>query len=223
MKRLLLMALALPGLAGAADNGLALYSERPLDFSLRFSQASLDLDDGTARRDTSVDRITLAWRERYGERLQLGLLGGWSFLTQGNNPVTAGRELDGYHAGVSLDLDLYSAQRATLFLAAAWLYQRVDDESDSQRVVISWNEPSVRVGISGWVGGGVRAYGGARYGGIDGEQRLSGTLNETRAIAQVGRTGGFAGLELALERDGYVGVAASGPERRVSLYFGRRF
>lgn len=222
--RLLLIALALPWAAAADENAVSLYAERPLDFSLHFSQASLDLDDGNTRIDTTVERIGVAWRERYGERLQLGLFGGYAFLTQDNSPATAGRELDGYHAGFSLDLDLLTTEHVTLFLAAAWLYQRVDDGDDSQRVIISWNEPGVRLGARGLLGAGVRAYGGVRYADIDGRQRLSGTLNETRDIEQTDRTGGFFGLELLLEGDGYVGLAAeSGPDREVSLYFGRRF
>lgn len=224
MIRLLLIALALPYTATAAEIVVAPYTDRPLDFRLHFTQASLDLDYGGARIDTTVERIGVAWRERYGRNLQLGLFGGYAYLTQGNNAATAGRELDGYHAGFSLDLELFTIERATLFLAAAWLYQKVDDDDGAQRVVISWNEPSARIGVSGLLGGAVRAYGGARYGSIDGQQRLRGTINETRAIGQTDRSGGFVGLELNLEREGYVGVVAeSGPDRHTSVYFGRRF
>lgn len=222
--RWLLLALLLPALGAAGDRGATPYSDRPLDFSLHFSQADLDLDYGGTHVDTSVDRVGIVWRERYGERLQLALLGGYSFLTQGNNAPTAGRELEGYHAGVSLDLDLAVLSRATVFLHAVWLYQNVDDETGGQRVNISWSEPSLRFGASGALPGGVRVYGGVRYGRIDGRQRLSGTLNETRNIEETDRDGGFLGLELALDGDGYVGaIAESGMDRRAGLYFGRRF
>ncbi len=223
MKNLLLIALALPATAKAVESTAGLHPERPLDFSLYLLQARTDLDYGAARVDTTVDRLGIAWRERYGQRLHLGLFGGYAFLTQHNNAATAGRELNGYHAGFSFDLDLLASERAALFLAAAWLYQKVDDDDGAQRVVISWNEPSVRIGTSGLLGG-VRAYGGVRYGRIDGQQRLRGALDETRSVEKTNQTGAFFGLELNLERDGYVGVAGeSGPDRRVSLYFGRRF
>jgi hypothetical protein len=64
-----------------------------------------------------------------------------------------------------------------------------------------------------------------RYGIIDGRQRVSGTVNETRPIEQTDRTGGMAGLELVLDTEGgYAGVVAeSGPDRSVGVYFGRRF
>lgn len=222
MRRLLLLAALCTGPV-AAEDGPSIYPERPLDFSLTLGQHTLDLDYGDTTVDTSVDRIGISWRERYGERLQLGLVLGYSFLTQGNNVVTAGRELDGYHAGVTLDIDLLKTERALLFLGVSWLYQNVDDDDGAQRVEIAWREPSGWLGVSRLIGP-VRAYGGVRYARIDGQQRLSGALNETRDIEETDSSGAFAGLELALEDDGYVGVVGqSGPDRSASIYFGRRF
>lgn len=200
------------------------YTDRPLDFSVRFSQHDLDLDYGSARIDTSVDRIGIGWRERYGDRLQLGLIAGWTDLTQTNNPVSAGRELEGYHAGVSLDFDLLRFERVTVFVQGAFLYQRVDDDTSTQRIVIAWREPSAQLGAAANLGGGLSVYGGVRYGRIDGEQRSSGTLNETREIEESERGGAVAGLELRVEGDGYIGFsAASGTDQTFALYFGRRF
>lgn len=222
--RWLLLVLLLPGGVPATERYGGFYSDRPLDFSLHFSEANLDLDYGDGRVDTTVDRIGIVWRERYGKRLQLALLGGYTYLTQGNNPPTAGRELDGYHIGVSLDVDLAVLRRATMFLNAAWLYEKADDGSTGQDSVISWNAPSLRLGVRVPLGAGLQAYGGTRYGYIDGRQRLSGTVNETRDIEETDRAGAFVGLELVLDGDGYVGlVAESGVDRRAGLYFGRRF
>ena len=218
---ILLLAFVSTAATAESDN---FYTDRPLDFSLSLGHHTLTLDYGGTNVDTSVDRIGVAWRERFGERLQLGLVGGYSFLTQTNNPPTAGLELDGYHAGFSFDLDLLTLRRASVSLRGAWLYQKMDHDDGMQQISISWREPSVRLDAAAAIGGGVRVYGGLRYGTIDGTQRLSGTLNETRAIKQTDRTGGFIGLELGLEDNGYVGVsAASGFDRSVSLYFGRLF
>ena len=205
-----------------ADGGP--FTDRPLDFSLSLSQHKLSLDYGSNPIDTSVDRIGVAWRERFGERLQLGLAGGYSYLTQSNNPPLAGKELNGYHAGFLLDLELLAYARAGVSLHGSWLYQKVDHDDGMQQAVISWREPSARLQAHATLGGNVRVYGGARYGIIDGTQRLSGTLNETRAVTQTERFGGFVGVELLLEGNGYLGAAtAGGPDRRTSIYFGRRF
>jgi hypothetical protein len=200
------------------------YTERPLDFSLYLSHHTLALDYTGSRVDTSVDRIGITWRERFGDSLQLGLVGGYSFLTQSNNPPDAGQELDGYHAGFSLDLDLVRRARGGVSLHGAWLYQKVDHSDAAQQVDISWREPWLELRADAAVGRWLRVYGGVRYGAIDGTQRLSGTLNETRSVTETDRTGGLVGVQLELERNGYIGVdAASGPVRRTEVYFGRRF
>ena len=219
-------ALVLPLLLGvkavAADSGP--YTERPVDFALSLSHHRLDLDYGGTAIDTAVDRIGIVWRERFSERLLLGLAGGYSFLTQSNNPPLAGRELSGYHAGFLLDLDLFTYRRGSVSLHGAWLYQKMDDDNGTQQVAISWREPSVVLRASLKVGDALVAYGGARYGTVDGNQRLSGTINETREISQTNRGGGFIGLQLNLEDNGYIGAtAATGFDRYTGIYFGRRF
>lgn len=218
---ILLLAFVSTTATAASDD---LYADRPLDFRVSLGHHTLTLDYGGSTVGTAVDRIGLLWRERFSERLQLGLVGGYSFLTQTDNPATAGLQLNGYHAGFLFDLDLWTFRRTSVSLRGAWLYQKVDHDDGTQQVSISWREPSLQLGAAALVGDGVRVFGGLRYGTIDGEQRLSGTLNETRALKQTGRAGGFAGLELELEENGYVGVAAaSGFDRSVSLYFGRLF
>lgn len=223
MKYLLWLLVFLTASACADDTALRHY-DRPLDFSLALIHGTSDLDYGNTAVDTSFDRITLAWRERYGERLQLGLLGGPTRLTQSNNPATSGRELAGYHAGVSLDVDLARTNRFDAFFSANWIYQQVDDSNGTQKVVVNTREPNAQLGAGLTVGAGGRFYGGVRYSAINGEQRLSGTIDETRTIKETRRSGGFAGFEQTLEEDGYIGLAAqTGSNRTVSIYFGRHF
>ena len=225
----ILRLLVLSGCAGAAfpataaDRALS-YSDRPLDFSLQFAEHKIDIAYPGATVATSVKRVGIVWRERYGRRVQLGLLGGYAFLSQTDNPATAGIEPKGYYAGVSLYLDLYAAEPIDVFLSTAYLYQHVDHESAAQSVDLTWREPNIQLGAGVKLGNRVRAYGGLVYASVDGTQRQSGAVNETRGIESAGRTSGFGGLELGLDGDDYVGVvAASGTNRSAGLYFGRRF
>lgn len=223
MKRLVLL-VALVSTVVDADDRAHPYADRPLNFSLTLSTRSYDLDYGGSTIDTSVDRVTASWRERYGERLQLGFFGGPAYLTQTNNTATSGHELNGYHAGLSLDIDLWRARSMDAFFSAVWLYQKVDHDASGQRVTIATSEPGVRLGTGVSVVPNLRFHGGFRYGGIRGEQRLSGTMNETRTVRESRQGGGFAGIELTLDRDGYVGLDAhSGTDRGVGISFGRYF
>lgn len=224
MRRALAAALLAAALPVPAQEWGGPYTERPLDFSVRFARQELELERAGARIDSTLDRVGIAWRERFGERLRLGLFLDYASLTQENRPLTAGLELTGYYAGVSLDADLARLGPAALFLQASLAYLRLDDDTPDQSIVLSWTEPAARLGLRAPLGGRLRGYAGVRYGVIDGEERLRGSTNETRSLAEEDRVGGFAGLELALERDGYIGVtAASGPDRTVGIYFGRDF
>src|SRR5262245_61869490 len=96
--------------ATAADD----YSmfDPPIDFLLQFANQKFDLDYGGGTLvDSKMKRVGIAWRERYFDRVQLGAIAGISELTQTNNPATAGQKLDGYHYGVTVDVDLYRNAR----------------------------------------------------------------------------------------------------------------
>ena len=82
-----------------------------------------------------------------GKRVTLGMYGGYAWLTQTNNPVTAGIELDGFHAGFSLHGVLLEGQRASLYGALDYTYQKVDHKSDAQSVVIDWAQPQAQLGV----------------------------------------------------------------------------
>lgn len=224
MKSIFGVAFALFGAAVAADEHEPLFPDRPLDFSLRLSQHTLDLDYGGSRIDTSLDRAALLWRERYGTRLQLGLIIGYTSLTQTNNAATAGRELNGYHGGFSLDWELLRLGQSDIFVSADWIYQKVDYEYGGQKVVIVTREPNAQIGAGFRPVDNVRAYAGVRYGDIDGEQRQSGTVNETRKIKSAREAGGFAGAEFLLRDGGYIRLdAESAADRSVAISFGKRY
>ncbi|MBI3899369.1 MAG: hypothetical protein HY308_13875 [Gammaproteobacteria bacterium] len=211
-------------LFGANVSASDLYVEHPTDFRLNLARHTLALSDGSTTFDTTVEQLGIAWRERYGQRLQFGLLGGYTYVTQTNNPATAGLDPNGYHAGLTLDIDVWTTDRLRLAVGTAYLYQRVKHEETEQTVELAWYEPSAYVSVTAELSSNLRAYGGTRYGVVDGEQRLHGTQNETRTLKRSATAGALVGLELQLEENGYVGVVGeTGYHRGAALYFGRRF
>lgn len=178
---------------------------------------------GPDRIETTVKRIGVAWRERFGKRLTLGLLGGYSYLTQRGEPLTAGEQLDGYHAGVSVDATWPLGTAVSLFAGAHYLYERTDDARVDQDVVLSWSAVYAQTGLALHAGD-ARFYAGVNYGDLDGEERARGAINSTRDLSANDSTGAVGGVELTIDRDGYVGVVArSGFYRGAGIYFGRRF
>lgn len=227
MRRLIAMLLVfiLPALAEAsgplvpADNG-----NSALDFSLRFARTKIPLDYAGRTNDTTSRWFGFSLREKAGKRVTLGMYGGYAWLTQGNNPVTAGIELDGFHAGFSLHGVLLEGQRASLYGALDYGYQKADHKSDTQEVVINWTQSQAQLGGMLTLTRHWRLYGGGSYGKIDGEERASGSVNHTLSFERGAQSGGFLGLDLNVETDGYIGIEArSGLMRGIDIYFKRSY
>ena len=195
-----------------------------LDFSLYFDRATTPLDYAGRTQDSTISRLGFSLREKAGKYVTLGLYGGNAWLTQTSNPVTAGIELDGYHAGVSLHAVLLRGQHASLYGALEYSYQKVEHKTDSQTVVIDWTQPQAQLGVMLTLTPQWRLYGGGSYGKLDGEERAGGTVNHTLAFERGARAGSFIGLDLTVDADGYVGVEArSGVTRYGEIYFKRRY
>jgi hypothetical protein len=226
MKRLVpgCLLLAVPALALAAGPLIPADEDKTMDFSLRFASAKAPFDYGSQEYDTTNRWIGLSWREKAGERLTLGLYGGYAYVTQSNNPVTAGVQLDGFHAGFSLHGILYGGRRVSLFYAGYYTYQKVDHKGETQTVVIDWTEPRAQLGAIVAVTRRLRFYGGGNYGSLDGEERVSGTINRTTDFSRAARAGGFLGMDLNVENDGYVGIELkAGLTRGGQIYFKRSY
>lgn len=227
MRRLAVMLLIfiLPAPAEAAgplvptDN-----SGSTLDFSLRFTRAEMPLDYAGRTQDSTNSWLGVSLREQVSKRVTLGIYGGYAWLTQTNNPVTAGIELDGYHAGISMHAVLLPGQMASLYGALDYSYQKMDHENDIQEVVIDWTQSQAQLGVMLALSERWRLYGGGSYGKIDGEERASGSVNHTLSFERGAQSGGFLGLDLNVETDGYIGVELrSGLMRGGEIYFKRRF
>ncbi len=225
MKRLaLLWLLAWPWLVQAAGPLTPEDNSKGPDFSLRLARAKASFDYGAQAHDTTSRWLGVSLREKASEHITLGMYGGYAYVTQTTNPVTAGIELDGYHAGFSLHGVFIASQRASLFYALNYTYQKVDHQSDAQTVVIDWYEPQAQLGAIVTLKQKWRLYGGGSYGYIDGEERTSGTINRTTSISRDSRAGGFLGLDLNVDPDGYVGMEVkTGLTRGGEIYFKRRY
>ena len=195
-----------------------------LDFSMRFARQKIPLEYANRIQDSTSRWLGVNLREKAGRRVTLEFFGGYAFLTQTNNPLTAGVELDGYHAGFALHALLAEGRRASLYGSVEYIYQQVEHDSETQTVEIEWVQPQAEIGVIVNLAGPWRSYGGGTYGKIDGEERASGSVSHTLSFERGARSGGFLGLDLNVETDGYIGIEArSGLVRSFEIYFKRRF
>ena len=221
---LLGLLMIMPVLAEAAGPLVPDEPGRGPDLSLRFASAKMPLDYGGPTYDTTSRWIGLSLREKASQNVTLGMYGGYAYVTQTGNPLTSGIELNGYHAGFSLHGVILQNRRVSLFYAFDYTYQKVDDTNDAQTVVIDWSQSQAQLGAIAALTRNLRLYGGGSYGRLDGEERASGTVNQTTDISRDARGGGFLGLDLNTDPDGYVGIEVrSGLTRGGEIYFKRRY
>jgi hypothetical protein len=223
--RLLATILLAPAAALAAGPPPAPGDPKQLGVAIRFAQYKTTFDySGAPAADTTVKWIGVTWYERVAPRLELGLYGGYSFLTQTGNSVTAGIEPDGGHVGIALRGPLAETERLQLYLDGSYTYQKVDHAGATQSVALSWYEPQLRLGLAFTPPGRVRVYLGGVGSYLEGQQRVTGTAPATTNFERGRRRGGFLGLDLTVDRDGYIGLEArTGLERGGEIYFKKRF
>jgi hypothetical protein len=224
-RSLALSALLCPLLCAAAetlpDDGAR---EKWLDFGVVFSKNKTQFDYADTSIATTVETISLHWYERVAPRWDIGLHGGYSFLTQTDYALTAGLEPRGYHAGVGIRGTLWEMAAGELFLNASYLYHRLNHDEGTQSITLSWYQPEVRLGFVTRHIGRLRLLGGATAGAIDGQERAEGTIDRTLDFERDLRGGGFLGLDLTVERDGHVGIEIrNGVERGGRIYFTSSF
>lgn len=196
---------------------------KSLDFSLRLSGTRNSFDYGGVSHDTTVKWISAGWREPFGP-VQLGLRLGYTFLTQTGNPVTQGLHLDGYHAGLSLALDITRYRDGRLFFSADYIYQVVRHEGTAQTVEMAWHDPRVNVGLYHGLSRHVYGLLGVSHGRTNGKERVKNGGAITARDFSRNDAGVVLGLDILDNSKGTVGfVARSGLDRGVSIYFKRLF
>jgi hypothetical protein len=214
------LAAFLAAFSAQADSG-----NRLLIFDIDFSQYRSDFEyTGGTMADTSVARVTLDWYEPIGTNTELGIFAGASELTQRDRPLTAGVEAQGYHGGVGARGRLFDTTSLHLTWDLRYRYDRVESDDDpDQSLTIAWYTSQAQLGAALPLGR-ATLVAGTTYATVDGEERARGVVNATTDFETGAHTGGYAGIELHVGGDGFVGATAYGGEARgVTLYFARRY
>ena len=214
-----------PAMAWGAEPLTSASTDLSLDFSVRVGKARHNFDyAGGTKADTRLEWLGVAWYEQVAPRVQLGLAGGKLLLTQTGNTATVGMEPDGYYAGIDVRVALLETSVVQLFVHASYAYQRVKQENAGETVTLTWYEPRVQIGAAVAAAPRLRLFGGGRWNALDGQQRITGPTPQTVDFDADREVGGFAGLEFAVERDGFVGLEGrSGAGRGGEIYFKKLF
>ena len=185
-------------------------------------KTSFDLSGSSIR--STLEEATASWRQRIGKRMQIGFVAGLSSLSQVGNPPTAGQDLDGWHAGMGLHFNLFHSKYVDLNLSVDYTFNDLQNDGTGDQIDIEWAKSRALLGVNIRLGQRIQLYGGTSVNRIDGEQRRTGSINQTLDIREDRRSGSFFGLDISLGDKGYVGIEAqSGETKGIGFYFKRFF
>lgn len=194
------------------------------DFALRLEHSDVTLRYGGTDYHGTVGRLGIVLSQQLSPGLNGILSAGYEDISQPDNPDLVGQAPAGYYGGFALCGFLLAGPRIGASVSAHYSYHRLEARPTGQDIVVSWQQGWAQFVAAARLAHRLRLYAGERYGVIDGEQRLSGTVNSSTSFQQDRRVGYFGGLELNVDRTGYIRFqVSSGQFRGVTMLFARRF
>lgn len=198
------------------------HSYYPMDFSLSLSHSVLDLEKNNIRYSINQRRISATFYDISNPSFMAGLIIGSSYLSIGNDPVSEGLSLDGYHIGFSINA--LTPGNPQLGLHGYYLFQETNGTNSLRTVTIDSQEwlMEALLHISVTPQWGFKLGGGMS--GIDTERRVSGDFNETLTLKPDTGFQGTVGFEYHPYPSGRINLVFSrGIYTGTRLVFGRTF
>lgn len=196
-------------------------SQQAFDFSLSFSNSDVDLRAGGGKYPVSLDRIGILVFTQLEPHLQLGFITGSSNLDLDNDPLTAGMNLAGYHAGLAMRSVF--GRNPQIGLQANYLYQETKDETDTQATTLSWYEWSAGA-FGKIILGQLVLSAGWTLQDVDARRRTTGDINDTQQLKLDSDSQGQLGIAWLVSSGGRVSLRLQrGSYQRVEFRFSRKF
>jgi hypothetical protein len=210
----LLLMLAPSPVSGAAPGAFS--------FSISHSRASWQYP---ARLEaTTITRAELHLTEALTRRVTGTLRLMYLDLSQADNPLPEARNASGKGAGVSVRVGVLNSEMLNLNWRLAYAYQTVSSPPGAQAAEFVWHSWRSGLDVTLFPTRIVSVLGGAELGRIDGEQRMSGALNQVLPFTESQHDSYYAGLRLRTDYSGSIELKAyTGARETLQLVFRRRF
>ncbi len=152
-------------------------SNSPVDFSLSFSRADLDLESGNVVYPTTQNRISAIWVNRISANLNIGLIIGTNYISLDNDAATAGLSLNGNHIGFSVN-EIFG-NNLQIGLRAYYIYQQATGENTLRTASLTWHEWLAEATLRLRLGKHWAIIAGGGLTGLNVDRRVKGDINET--------------------------------------------
>lgn len=214
----LLALLAVPGLAMAGGH------EEGLDFSLIVGSSTTRWVYNDTPRETRLRSITARWSQPLTRSIRGDLNLSYLDTSQGAHPQAVGLDAAGDALGIDLVFALVDEPRFELGLRFAYDYARTENRLDGQQIETNWSTTALGLDAVLGLGKTIRFLAGTGLVSVDGEERLSGDINQVTSFKEETSTGYYAGLRIRTDKRGHIGLRwTGGYQTGLFLKFSRRY
>ncbi len=194
------------------------------DFALFIEHTDTEWAYPVVVRETTTTRLLAVWHESFGASLKGGLRLAYLDLSQASNPLPAAKNTTGYGLGFDLHAQLIARSSLQLGLLFAYDYQSTGGKSTDQAADVVWHTGQVGVDLILAPLARVSVLSGVSLTYIDGEQRVSGNLEQITPFNEDEPLGYYAGLSLKTDATGSIDVKWYGGSREgIEFAFRRQF
>ena len=200
------------------------YDPTVSDFALFIQHTDIDLAYPATSRQTTSTRLLAVWHEYFSPSLKGGLRLGYLDLSQASNPLPSAQNSTGYSLGFDIHALLVEQRMLHLGLAFAYDYQSTQGSSADQTSDFVWHTGLVGIDMILAPAAQFSVLAGTSLTYLDGEQRVSGNLNQIIPFNEDETIGYYAGLNLRTDATGSIGLKwHGGTMQGVEFVFRREF
>ena len=214
----LMVLLVTPALA-MADR----YEDRQ-DFSLTVASSTTRWVYQATPRETRLRSMTVSWVEPLSPSLRGGLNLTYLDTSQATHPQAVGLDTAGDGLGIDLALQLLNIAHFELGLRFAYDYARTENRLDGQQIENTWTTTTLGLDAELSLGKTLRFLAGTAWVSVEGDERLSGDINQLTPFAEETSTAYYAGLSIRVDARDHIDLRwMGGYQNGVMLGFTHRY
>lgn len=200
------------------------YDPAVSDFALYIQHTDMDWAYPASVRQTTTTRLLAVWHESFTSSLKGGLRLAYLDLSQPSNPLSSAQNSTGYGLGFDVHALLLERRWLNLSLGLIYDYQSSQGSIPDQTSDFVWHTGVVGLDLILAPAAQFTILMGTSLTYIDGEQRVSGNLNQVIPFNEDEPLGYYAGLGVKTDATGSIGFKwHSGSVEGVEFVFRREF
>lgn len=192
------------------------------DFVLFIEHSDMEWIYPTVGRESTTTRLLAVWHESFGQYLKGGLRLAYLDVSQAANPLPSGLNSTGYGLGFDLHTGLLDRHMLQLGVRFSYDYQSTRGKSPDQVSDFVWHTGEIGLDLVVAPASRLSFLTGASLTWLDGEQRVSGNINQVLPFSEDTPFGYYAGLRLRTDATGSIGVRFYGGVRQGGEFVFRR-